>query len=83
MIVLDQSNFAIMQAKWIHDIDQSKQVGSNTYLTEPGTIFRFPEHGTYSWYTKTLGQWARTSCFICGWQYSGYYGYIVQWTVIT
>lgn len=82
VIVLDQSDFSQMKAAWWHDIDETKFVGSYTYLSEPGAIFRFPEQGTFSWYTKTTGRWAQEVCsfiIFCNWEYSAYYGYVVKW----
>ncbi len=85
VVVHDQSDFSLMKAAWWHDINEAAYVGSNTYLAQPGAIIRLPEHGTYSWYTETIGQWAHKVCtwIFCHWELSGYYGYVVKWTVIS
>ncbi len=83
VVVQDLSDFGQQKAKWIHHINPAALVGSSTYLAKPGVIFRFPEHGTYSWRVATMGQWAKKNCFLifCQWDYTNFYGLAYKWTV--
>jgi hypothetical protein len=48
--VYDQSDFSQELAKWWHNIDESKGVGSNTYMAEPGACVRVPSgHTPYNY----------------------------------
>lgn len=40
VIIHDRSDFNQELAKWWHDIDETKPVGSNTYMIEPGAVIR-------------------------------------------
>ncbi len=48
VIIHDMSDFYQELAKWWHDIDETKFVGSNTYMIEPGAVVRVPNNNIAS-----------------------------------
>jgi hypothetical protein len=60
VFVHDQSDYSKELAKWWHDVDEGKAVGSDTYQIEPGATIRVPNGATMDWkehYGVRYGKW--------------------------
>ena len=49
VVVHDQSDYSQELAKWWHDVNEGKAVGSDTYQIEPGATVRVPNGNSMDW----------------------------------
>lgn len=78
VVVYDQSDYSQELAKWWHNVDEGKAVGSNTYQIEPGATVRVPDGNPMDWREHYGVKYGKFNVFFWTYTDEGYVEFRIQ-----